>query len=46
MVIPLAEQLRPQTIQEMVGQSHLIGDQGWIIEPLSLAIAHLKCPKY
>ena len=30
MVIPLAEQLRPQTIQEMVGQCHLIGDQGWI----------------
>ncbi len=28
--IPLAEELRPQSIEEMVGQDHLIGKQGWI----------------
>lgn len=27
---PLAESLRPQSIEEMVGQNHLIGENGWI----------------
>lgn len=27
---PLAESLRPQSIGEMVGQNHLIGEDGWI----------------
>ncbi|MDN3506324.1 MAG: replication-associated recombination protein A [Simkaniaceae bacterium] len=35
MVIPLAEQLRPQSIEEMVGQEHLIGEQGFIKRTIS-----------
>ncbi|NGX36985.1 MAG: Replication-associated recombination protein A [Chlamydiae bacterium] len=30
MFIPLAEKMRPQSTQEMVGQGHLISEQGWI----------------
>ncbi len=33
--IPLAEQLRPQTIEEMVGQGHLISEQGWITRTIA-----------
>jgi putative ATPase len=29
-MIPLAEQSRPQTLDDIVGQSHLIGKDGWI----------------
>lgn len=29
-MIPLSEQLRPQTLEEIVGQDHLVGDDGWI----------------
>lgn len=29
-MIPLAEQLRPQTLQDVVGQTHLIGEEGII----------------
>jgi len=36
--IPLAEKLRPQSLDEMVGQQHLISTQGWI----SRTIAHKK----
>lgn len=35
MVVPLAEQLRPQTIEEMVGQSHLIGENGFITKSIA-----------
>ncbi len=27
---PLAERLRPKTLNEIVGQNHLLGDEGWI----------------
>jgi len=30
MTIPLAEQLRPQTLSEIVGQEHLLGPEGFI----------------
>lgn len=29
-MIPLAEKLRPQTLKDVVGQSHLIGPDGWM----------------
>lgn len=28
--IPLAEKLRPQTLDDVVGQSHLVGTDGWL----------------
>jgi putative ATPase len=30
MKMPLAEQLRPKTLEEVTGQEHLLGEQGWI----------------
>lgn len=30
MKIPLAEQLRPKTLEEVAGQGHLIGAEGWL----------------
>ena len=30
MNIPLAEKLRPQTLDEVVGQGHLVGPDGWL----------------
>lgn len=44
MATPLAEQLRPKTLDEMVGQPHLLGPQGWIVrtiknkKPLSILL--------
>ncbi len=29
-LVPLAEQMRPQTLQEIVGQPHLLGEQGFL----------------
>ena len=29
-MIPLSEQLRPQSLEEIVGQDHLVGEDGWI----------------
>ena len=34
-MVPLAEQLRPQTIEEMVGQQHLISPDGWITRTIA-----------
>lgn len=33
--IPLAEQLRPKQIKEMVGQGHLLSEQGWITRTIA-----------
>lgn len=33
--IPLAEKLRPQSIEEMVGQGHLISEHGWITRTIA-----------
>jgi putative ATPase len=30
MKIPLAEQLRPQSLEEIAGQEHLLGKEGWL----------------
>lgn len=29
-LVPLAEQLRPKTLDDVVGQDHLVGEKGWI----------------
>jgi len=34
-MIPLAERMRPQSIEEMVGQEHLISSQGWITRTIA-----------
>ncbi len=34
-LVPLAEQMRPQTLQEIVGQSHLLGEQGFLTHILN-----------
>ncbi len=34
-MIPLAEKLRPKTIDEMVGQGHLISEHGWITRTIA-----------
>lgn len=33
--IPLAEQLRPKSLSEMVGQPHLLSEDGWITRTIS-----------
>lgn len=33
--IPLAEELRPRALQEIVGQEHILGENGLIIRPLN-----------
>lgn len=44
MKAPLAEQLRPSALKEMVGQEHLLGNEGWITrvvkegKPLSILL--------
>lgn len=34
-MIPLAEKLRPKSIEEMVGQGHLISEKGWITRTIA-----------
>ncbi len=36
-MIPLAEILRPQTLDEVVGQKHLIGKEGWLCRAIEKA---------
>lgn len=36
--VPLAEKLRPKTIQEVVGQQHLVGEKGWITRTIASGV--------